>query len=245
MALEVPPSNDSPRSAEAMELRRERAVIADEFRGVSGDLGAIWRSLADGRVKVADTFSRRGRSYLVLAKVSPDDSSRVLPPPLRSTFEAVVHSGALKVVASEKGCTVSTIAMRAKQALTFIGLPCPFSRAPALLILAVHASRGTNVLAPARVSEIVTAERSLEVVSIEELGLAVASRLSPGENAVVREWLDGRSHAEVAAGRHTSARTVANQISTASRKLGTSGRLDLIARLAVADSAAHGLRISA
>ena len=227
-----------------MDLRREGAVVADETRGTPADLRAVWASLVDGRCKIADSFSARGRSYLVLESALSTEL-RPLAVELRVTFEGVVAHGSLKIVASELGYTISTIAMRAKAALAFIGLGCPFSRAPTLIILAVHAAHGANLLADVRESELHGPEGTFRVLSTANLGLSVANRLSPGENAVVGEWLEGRSHAEVALVRRTSSRTVANQISTASRKLGVSGRLDFIRRLAIARLATSPVRISA
>ena len=56
-----------------------------------------------------------------------------------------------------------------------------------------------------------------------------AATLSPAESEVARYLLEGRSNAEIASQRGSSARTVANQVSSLFRKLGVSSRLELVA----------------
>src|SRR4051812_22557203 len=56
--------------------------------------------------------------------------------------------------------------------------------------------------------------------------------LSPSERAVCELIASGASNAEIARARKTSARTVANQLASAFRKLGVSSRFELIARFA-------------
>jgi DNA-binding NarL/FixJ family response regulator len=58
------------------------------------------------------------------------------------------------------------------------------------------------------------------------------SLLSPAEVAVLKARLEGLSHQRIAHVRRTSTRTIANQIATASRRLGVTGRLETIGRLA-------------
>ena len=55
--------------------------------------------------------------------------------------------------------------------------------------------------------------------------------LAAGEREVLRLVLEGRSNAEIAAARGTSARTVANQVASLLRKLGARSRFDLIGRM--------------
>ena len=52
--------------------------------------------------------------------------------------------------------------------------------------------------------------------------------LSEAERAVVRAVLDGRSNAEIARERGTSANTIANQLRSVYAKLRISGRIELI-----------------
>ena len=69
------------------------------------------------------------------------------------------------------------------------------------------------------------------VVSIPRPDLSFPARLSSAELAVVRQLVQGQSHAQISRVRGTSTRTVANQLSTAFRKLGVSGRGELVDQL--------------
>jgi DNA-binding CsgD family transcriptional regulator len=55
-----------------------------------------------------------------------------------------------------------------------------------------------------------------------------AINLSAAESDVVRHILSGRSNSEIAALRHCSTRTVANQVASLFRKLGVRSRLELV-----------------
>ncbi|CAN5635655.1 hypothetical protein BH09MYX1_BH09MYX1_30760 [soil metagenome] len=69
---------------------------------------------------------------------------------------------------------------------------------------------------------------SFRVLSIKKSALAV---LSESERAVVTLAVVGLSNGEIAARRSGSARTVANQLASAYRKLGVGSRAELLAHL--------------
>jgi DNA-binding CsgD family transcriptional regulator len=73
---------------------------------------------------------------------------------------------------------------------------------------------------------------SYQVIGIERPDSRLVSRLTPAEFLVARLLIEGKSHAEIAAQRRTTLRTVANQLATAFHRLGVSGRLGLIGQLA-------------
>ncbi|MCC6873321.1 MAG: helix-turn-helix transcriptional regulator [Sandaracinaceae bacterium] len=62
---------------------------------------------------------------------------------------------------------------------------------------------------------------------------ALLRALSPAERGVVEQVRCGRSNDEIAALRGVSARTVANQLAAAFRKLGVGSRAQLVALLAI------------
>jgi DNA-binding CsgD family transcriptional regulator len=66
----------------------------------------------------------------------------------------------------------------------------------------------------------------------ERAELGLARTLSDAEINVVALIAEGRTYAEVARERGASVRTVANQLSSVYRKLGISGRLELLCFLA-------------
>lgn len=59
-------------------------------------------------------------------------------------------------------------------------------------------------------------------------GVSAPPGLSAAEREVARAALEGLSNGEIAAARGTSVRTVANQLQSIFRKLGVSGRTELI-----------------
>ncbi len=69
--------------------------------------------------------------------------------------------------------------------------------------------------------------------------------LSPAERVVLRAFVDGMTYREIAVARGTAPRTIANQLATIFRKLGGSGRLDLIRRLVTLGCAEANVKISA
>jgi DNA-binding NarL/FixJ family response regulator len=83
----------------------------------------------------------------------------------------------------------------------------------------------------ARVSTLAQNHQKVQVVSAPRPDLRLPARLSNAELSVVRRLLEGSSHAQISSERGTSARTVANQLATAFRKLGVSGRGQLVDRL--------------
>ena len=60
-------------------------------------------------------------------------------------------------------------------------------------------------------------------------GSALPECLSPAERDVARGVIAGKSNAEIAAGRGTSARTVANQMASLFKKLGVGSRREIAA----------------
>jgi DNA-binding CsgD family transcriptional regulator len=60
------------------------------------------------------------------------------------------------------------------------------------------------------------------------LAASPAASLTPAESAVAAHLLEGRTNAEIARLRRTSARTVANQVGSVYRKLGVTSRLELV-----------------
>jgi DNA-binding NarL/FixJ family response regulator len=69
--------------------------------------------------------------------------------------------------------------------------------------------------------------------------LAANATLTPAEHAIVTALESGKSNAEIARERGTSARTVANQIASVFRKLKVGSRAELVATRAVLRDAAR------
>jgi DNA-binding NarL/FixJ family response regulator len=76
-------------------------------------------------------------------------------------------------------------------------------------------------------------------VLLPRVELELSRHFSPAVVEVCALALQGCSHAEIATRRGTSARTVANQLASAFRRLGVSGRLELLAAVARLQVRAH------
>ena len=201
----------------------------DAVAGEPRDCGSIWERLVSGELAVARHFSRRDRSYLLLIPGEPR------PTPIfgrtRQVLERVLLGEAPKVVASELGVGTSTITFLMKRSLNWMGVNALPSRAPALLALLVQASRHQLGSPPRAVDVQPESSRHLLLSGMLKTPM-LESVLSPAEKSVVCLRLEGRSLVEIAALRHTSKRTVANQLAAASRRLGVSGRSSFVRHLA-------------
>jgi DNA-binding CsgD family transcriptional regulator len=209
----------------------ELRVLARRYaleRRVPVDCAGVWREIVEGRLTVADSFVAGDRVFLILERL----------PQLRSvrrnveTLERVLLADAQKVVSVDLGLSASTVASRAKRELASIGVRTVASKIPAILFLVARASQGGCGESVVSSAEFEAAGRryfALTVILSRAFGLA----LSPAMQEVVTLRIEGHTHAEIARIRHTSRRTIANQLATAFHRLGKSGRCGLLDVLAL------------
>ena len=219
------PSND---------FLRARAVQADTTHWQEVDLAHVWRELVNGESRVKDSFHSAERCYLLLERRGQSEGTahRAEAGKIR-ILEAILLESAQKSVALELGLPPSTIAGALKQCLEQFGLPGTTSRLSPLLVGAAYAARFDTKCCPGRLSQLPGVDLCYRVVSAARPELALASRLTRAQYEVVRLLFEGKSHAEIAAARQRSTRTIANQLAAAFRKLGVSGRFELIRSLIV------------
>jgi DNA-binding NarL/FixJ family response regulator len=136
-----------------------------------------------------------------------------------------------KVVSGDVGLSASTIAQILKSALADMGLDCSPARVPALLVKIAHEASGAARPSSLQLTRFSTLSGNHWALS-ESAECPLLGDLAPAERAVLRQLMCGRSYSDIAAGRHTSYRTVANQVASACQRLGVSGRLDLVRRVA-------------
>ncbi|HLV65710.1 MAG TPA: LuxR C-terminal-related transcriptional regulator [Polyangiaceae bacterium] len=194
-------------------------------------LAGVWDALVAGRQHIALSFSTEDRHYLVLREGDAGlpclrESRRRL-----QVFERALLCPAQKAVALDFGTSTSAVSMLVKQALEGLGLSCTPSKVPVLVIALAHAAHGLTALTHGRWSDARGAGQPHFILSIARPDRAVCSALSPAEHGAVRLLLDGNSREAVARARGAAARTVANQLRSAFRKLGVSGRGELIQKL--------------
>ncbi|HTQ06765.1 MAG TPA: hypothetical protein VMI54_23070 [Polyangiaceae bacterium] len=204
-------------------------IDASEFSAgapASGrDAFEIWSALLSRSYKVAGVYVESGVQHLLLERAP--GTTPPLTPRNRSIFERTLLGDDRKAIAAECGVSTSTVAHVLRLALKERGLDCTPARAPLVLVMIVQAAH--RELAEdclwLRRGGAGEDERLLLSTNLEPSAWAA---LAPAERAVVSERLLGRSYADIAAGRHTSRRTVANQMASVHRRSGKSGRSCLL-----------------
>jgi DNA-binding CsgD family transcriptional regulator len=216
-------------SLEPTESLQALAIHSDETAGQPIDLALLWRELVQGTSRVRTSFASEERCYLVLEPLR-ESKVRARVPKAKKVriLESLFFLGAQKNVAIEFGVSLSSVAGVTKECLEALGLPSKPSRVSPLVIAAAHAARGDSVVCWGRASQVSHAGRSYRVVSLARPDAELASLLTPAQYEVVRLRVEGKSHVEIATCRHRSRRTIANQLAESFRRLGVSGRAELI-----------------
>jgi DNA-binding CsgD family transcriptional regulator len=123
--------------------------------------------------------------------------------------------------------TVSAAALRG------LGLACRPRETPLLVVMMAQAWHGLGAhWAPVDCRLTPSGPRT-SLLSVSRPDGWLDGVLSPCERKVLRHRVDGLSHDDVARHCEISRRTVANQIASGYRKLGVSGRLELLNRILV------------
>lgn len=197
------------------------------------DSVATWRDLTEGNAYIVDEFTTTEGAFLILQ--NRIGSARALSRRDLEILERVLLGVDQKVVGIERSLAPSTVAACLRQAYGKIGLTCKPSRVSLFMVTLVHAAKGRGRIESGRACKFEyegTTFRALRMTMPERVFARV---LSPAEEAVVRMRVQGRSHAEIAARRKTSLRTVANQVAAAFQRLGISSRSDLMELLILPD----------
>lgn len=192
------------------------------------DLAGLWPALVSGRAQIIESGSTPAQRYLRLAAASESRVRTRVPEHRIRMFERVLLGESQKVVALEAGCSTSTVATAVSRCLRAMGLNCRCSGIPALLVLLLHVLHGRTRRVALTVERL--PDNAVHIVLGDRLE-NYSDHLSAGEAAVVRLLVEGKTHAEIARWRRTSTRTVANQIASVYRKLGVSGRMELLCHL--------------
>jgi DNA-binding NarL/FixJ family response regulator len=159
------------------------------------------------------------------SSVSPVDERR------RQILEAVLRGQGQKNVATGLRLAASTIALNSRLALRHIGVAAKPSRVHPLLMLSAVAAGESSSTTAAAISFVNLHGEQLRVVAMPRPDRRLAEILPPAELAAVQSLIEGRSYAEIARARGTSTRTIANQITAVFRRMGVSGRSELLQRL--------------
>ena len=216
-------------SQPVIESLQSSAISVDETGAEPLDLALLWRELVGGEMRVRQSFATEERCYLVL-EPRRESKARARSPKARKIriLESLFFLGAQKNVALEFGVSLSSVAGVTKECLEALGLPCKPSRVSPLVIAAAHAARGDAIICRGRSTLFTHAGATNRVVSLARPDAELARMLTPAQYEVVRLRIEGMSHTEIAISRHRSRRTIANQLAESFRRLGVSGRAELI-----------------
>jgi DNA-binding NarL/FixJ family response regulator len=208
------------------------AFHADANNARTVDVSLLWTELITARTRIVDSFYSESSNYIALLP-TPDNTARDRRLSRRKldVIERVLLRGGQKPVAAELGLAPSTVAIIAGNCLRAMGFELGASRVPLPITLSIHAVHGLTNLREARLSQVTLDGLSYSILSTTRPEYCLESALSKAEYAVTRLLVEGQSHAEIAARRQTSVRTVANQLAAAFHKLGVSGRCELVCQL--------------
>lgn len=189
----------------------------------------IWQQLTTGAWNAVQALCREASCYLVLDE-APLNKSPIRPHHLH-ILERVLHGNGQKILAMDLGLAGSTVAATAKQALAALGFECLPSRVPLALVLIGRASNDSARTKQAKVHTFHVSGHRYRIVALERPDRHLETLLPPAEVEVMKARIEGQSHRRIACLRRTSQRTIANQLASASRRLGVSGRLEIIGHL--------------
>jgi DNA-binding CsgD family transcriptional regulator len=197
------------------------------------ELSALWDDLVAGTCKI-ESWSHEPDTWSMVVTRAPaviGSPPVALRPRDQEILEHALLCGVRKLVAVEVGLSCSSIAVIMQSCFQFMGLSCLPSRIPGLVVAAAHARHRQT--SPQRSSrpprDRLYMRQSIRVLRPD---VALAAWLAPAEHAVISLLIEGQTYAEIAQARSTSVRTVANQVASGFRRLGVSGRAELLCLLA-------------
>jgi DNA-binding CsgD family transcriptional regulator len=207
------------------------AACADDLQPQAFDLKELWQGLCAGTWQFRDTFSSAEKHFGVVERVSLGKRSRVQQRNLEM-LTRVLLGQVPKAVAQDIRVAISTVATGTQECLRSMGLPQRASSPPVLLMMAARAAESAcSAPTLGRLTRIKAQDETYWLVSVQRLDLEFPVSLSEAEAAVVRQLVSGHTHAQISKRRATSPRTVANQLASAFKKFGVSGRTAILQRL--------------
>lgn len=199
------------------------------------ELAAIWDELMAGTCKIESWSHGENTWSMVVSRRPHLTLAGTHGVGLRARdveiLEQALLCGVRKLVAVEAGLSCSSIAVILQGCFQFMGLDCLPSRIPGVVVAAAHARRHqSSHIAPHQPSR-ADCQVTTQTISVPRPDRALRAWLAPAEHAVIHLLIEGRCYAEIAQARHTSIRTVANQVASGFRRLGVSGRAELLCLL--------------
>jgi DNA-binding CsgD family transcriptional regulator len=187
----------------------------------------VWHAMLRGRLRVEGHFY--DDQWMALGLIAAE------APVLSQRRQTILSQGfaahAQKVIGLEQGIAPSTVTGVMRQALSGLGLTCIPSRVPLPLSIAAGAGLEAADVPDARFAQRVVDGALHATLVLPDPKAWLEEHLSSSEALVTRLRLHGNSLEAIALLRGRSARTVANQLASAYRKLRVGGRSQLVMRL--------------
>lgn len=195
------------------------------------ELGALWQDLLRQEVRNVSFFFTAEECGVIVERTRKSRFATRLSEWELRVLERVVFGLDQKVVAMDAGRSPGHVSGTLRKTLTMLGFPCTASKVPAIVVLAAHAARLGPGAVPARASAVEVNGRACLRILSPRPDRCFPVRLTDTEAAVVRLFVEGLSHAQIARVRGRSQRTIANQLAAVFHKMGISGRTRLLCRL--------------
>ena len=186
-------------------------------------------SLLSGWLEIT-AFNRQEASFIVTLAARPACAPIALCLREQRIIESLLSGWSQKQIGYEFDLSPGTVSSAIRQILHKLGAAC-WEHLVAVACALGGAER--SELDETCVES--TEDASLEISATVRPG--VLSKLTPAERDIALYVVGGCSNAQIARLRHTSVRTIANQISSLFRKLDVRGRLELILRMLVDEPA--------
>lgn len=206
-------------------------AVPENSAQLSATLRSVWLGLISGRFSVLST---RTTSEHVTLRIQHRAASRDHARAAR-IFDAASGGELQKAVAIDLGVAPSSVAAMLRQVTRGMGLSCKFSRLPLAIPLLRQVITRPELVSLHLEESAHDKSKPVLVIEMRRCDDVIASKLSKSEYEVARQLLEGCTYRQMASSRATSVRTIANQVSSVFKKLGVSGRFEVLRSALEAD----------
>jgi DNA-binding NarL/FixJ family response regulator len=190
-------------------------------------LAELWDDLVAGRARVRGSYASDARQYLEVEAAS----ARALTNSQVALLERLLLGQPMKVIAFEAERALSSVSAQVQQITAGLGFQGGVRALPAALFGLVLCVKGRTRAADLDWRLSAAPEDGVRIYSMSRCDLVLPKSLARSECQVLRRLLDGSSYATIGRERGRSERTIANQLASVYRKLGVSGRTELLGHL--------------
>ncbi len=216
--------DDGPKS----ESLEDVAAQVDAAASAPFDLALLWQRLCGGVYHVRHAGFTSERCFVVLTVDQPNPETHRVGGRSLEILERVLRGESRKQVLFDLRISSSTVAGSLKNSLRRFGIECKPASVPVLLLMAARSAAAKQASLTAHSAGFCWDGATYLTVGVPRPERALSAALTPAELAVALKLVEGRSHAQISGARRASTRTVANQLGAVFRKLGVSGRAELL-----------------